>query len=105
MNGEFNSLRYEVDLAARKLEVAKAALAKAESACMHKWSEAQAAHIYHESYTIPGDRPGTMGVDWRGPCHVPSRTDHRWKRTCQACGKEEFTTQVSQQVTHVPKFS
>ena len=53
--------------------------------------------IITETYTIPGDRPGTMGVDWRGPVHVPSSTKDQWTRTCTECGKEEVTTQKNEE--------
>ncbi len=66
-------------------------LAHEEGQCGHVFSETVADHIYHKAYTIPGDKPGTMGVDYRGPCYVPARTENRWKRTCKKCGKVEYT--------------
>ena len=60
--------------------------------------------IYHAAYTCPGDPPGTMGVDWRGPVHVPSKTIPKWRRTCDLCGKIEETQRTNDVVTKEPKW-
>ncbi len=73
--------------------------------CPHQWGEVIADHIYNEAYTIPGDPPGTMGIDWRGPCYVPAETIERWKRVCKICGKIEYTSQKEQvRVEYEPVF-
>ncbi len=81
-------------------------LERAYTQCKHDWNTVP-AHVYHKGYTIEGDAPGTMGVDWRGPYHVPARTEKRWKRTCRTCGKEEFTSvaNVQTSVTETPRFT
>ena len=86
------------------LKEAKSALSLYVSGCRHSWGKVESAHIYEKSYTIPGDPPGTMGVDWRGPTYVPAKETKRWKRVCSECGEEEFTTRTEQHVTHTPKF-
>ena len=102
--------RREIEHKIKRLEdelaVAKRELVRADRECNHDWSEPVADHIYKESYTIQGDKPGTMGVDWRGPVHVPASTTHRWKRTCKNCGKKEHTTRTSTKTTttETPQF-
>lgn len=59
--------------------------------CPHVWGETKYTPDYQEAYTIPGDPPGTMGVDWRGPCHVPAKTTPKWSRTCTKCGYTQTT--------------
>lgn len=99
-------LQEEIDRKRRELADAESRLEQAERACNHQWGPSIDASIYHPSYTMPGDNPGTMGVDWRGPVHVPGRTEKRWKRVCATCGKEEMTTrQEEKTVTSVlPKW-
>lgn len=87
----------------RELELAESALAKADRNCGHVWGDAVAAHIRHEGYTIPGDPPGTMGVDHRGPTYVSPRTEKRWKRVCQKCGKVEYTSRVAKETKVIEK--
>jgi hypothetical protein len=73
--------------------------------CSHMWGETIPDHIEHKAHTIPGDPPGTMGVDWRGPINVPAKTEERWKRICKICGKIEYSKETTEQVIHAPKFS
>ncbi len=104
MTSEFYILREKYKNAELCFEGAKLALKEAERQCSHDWSASVEASVYLPSHTIPGDPPGIMGVDWRGSCHVPSRTEKYWKRTCNICGKEEITTNTRQVVTHKPIF-
>ena len=69
-------------------------LAEMERACQHDWTDAEYDPDYQDAYTYPGDPPGTMGVDWRGPVHVPAKTTKRWRRTCTKCGLVQSTTKV-----------
>ncbi len=62
-----------------------------EDKCPHSWEEPVYDPIITEGYTCQGDPPGTMGIDWRGPYHVPRKEQKRWKRTCRTCGKTEYT--------------
>jgi hypothetical protein len=75
-----------------------------EASCQHQWGKVKWAGERREGYTIPGDAPGTMGVDWRGPTHVPPTTIDRWERTCEICGKTEQTDRTETRETKVPKF-
>ena len=72
--------------------------------CMHVWTVPMSDHIYTEGYTIPGDPPGTCGVDWRGPVYVDAKTEKRWRRKCTVCGHVEYTSRVEQHIEEVPKF-
>lgn len=104
MNIQFDNMRAAVADLKEKLTRAETKLANAERDCRHDWTKPEADNIYRESYTIPGDRPGTMGVDFRGPCYVPAETTYRWKRTCTICGKMEHTQRTKENVTHTPTF-
>ena len=83
---------------------AKNALIALDDSCKHKWGETVSADIRHDAYTIPGDPKGTMGIDRRLSTYVSAKTDKRWKRACEKCGKVEHTTRTSDQVTKIPKF-
>jgi len=87
-----------------EMKEAEQALNYTVSRCNHRWGDTFPDHIYHEGYTIPGDAPGTMGVDWRGPCYVNSSTEYRWKRQCTICGKVETTTRTTDRVEKIPTF-
>ena len=69
-----------------------------EQNCTHRWGVTRDVSEYIPAYTIPGDPPGTMGIDWRGPCHVDAKTIPKWERTCQNCGKVETTTRTNEEV-------
>lgn len=80
-------------------------LKKEQANCKHDWTPPRANHIYHEAYTIPGDPPGTMGIDWRGPCYVAAETIKRWTRECRKCGLEQHTNKIeTKQVEGNPIF-
>jgi len=95
MNPLFDAhqLRNELVATEQKAASLKAAIQRAETECgRHKWGAIQYIPIEHPAYQTKGDPPGTMGVDWQGPCYIPASTDKRWSRTCAACGKVEITT-------------
>ncbi len=89
-----NEARLKVKQAQKELERASACVDMLERECTHKWGEIRYTPIYHKAYTIPGDEPGTMGVDFRGPCYVPSETIKQWSRTCDKCGRTEQTSRT-----------
>jgi len=74
-----------------------------ERNCHHDFTEPEYIPEHHEGYRDPGDPPGTMGVDWRGPSYIPSRTVDKWQHTCKRCGKVEATTNVTAGKP-IPKF-
>lgn len=65
--------------------------------CQHQFTGITYDPIEHAAYTDPGDPPGTMGIDRRGPVYVSARTENRWRRTCDHCGHTEWTTRTTQQ--------
>ena len=81
---EIKKLQAELEAKVRELE-------RIIKNCKHVWSEPKYVPEHHEAYTIPGDPPGTMGSDWRGPCEVPARTIKKWVRRCSECGTEQVT--------------
>lgn len=72
--------------------------------CNHAFDKTIYDPIHTPAYTIPGDMPGTMGVDFRGPCYVEAKTEKRWRRECTRCGKIEYTTNVKQNITEEPNW-
>lgn len=98
MKPEIQKLRSEVEAKERAFSETKKRLDEIIESCKHQFGETIPDHIYHEAYTIPGDPPGTMGVDWRGPCHVNASTEKRWKRICDYCGKTEYTQNIRKEV-------
>ena len=74
-------------------KVAAQELSNLQTGCRHIWGEATYAPVVSGGYSTPGDVPGTMGVDFRGPQYVPREERPRWRRVCQGCGKIEFTEQ------------
>ena len=104
MNSQFEMLRRNACQTQVVANDAQRALEEAEAQCNHQWGDVTPDHIYEDGYTIPGDPPGTMGVDWRPACHVQPKTTFRWKRVCRVCGKEEHTSRTKELVTHTPEF-
>lgn len=76
---------------------ADAALAQAnaiKNKCKHTWMAEQYDPIVKEGYTVPGDPPGTMGVDHRSAFYVEGTTTPRWSRICFHCGLVQTTTKI-----------
>lgn len=78
----------------RRLSKLRQQLSNLQAQCHHDWRSPARRSEHHAGYTDPGDPPGTMGVDWRGPVHVPARQETWWERTCKKCDKTEKTTQT-----------
>ena len=88
---EAPTIRQEIAKEESRLKRLRQQLQEAETACSHDW-QIENKPIYFPAHTLPGDPPGTMGVDWRGPCHVPAETKPRWIRRCPKCERVEHTT-------------
>ncbi len=88
-----------------QLQETQRELTRIEASCHHQYRITYEP-IYHKSHQLPGDPPGTMGIDWRGPVYVPSRTEDRWRRYCGICGKEDYTTHARTEVEtkKIPMF-
>ena len=61
----------EISQAEASLTLLKAQLTRLQQECTHKFGETKYVPHVTEAYTISGDRPRTMGIDWRGPTTVP----------------------------------
>lgn len=85
--------RRAVETARLALETAENEVQRLEASCQHIW-DIKYTPDYREAYTIPGDPPGTMGVDWRGPTYVPAETTKKWTRQCKRCGKLQTTVRT-----------
>jgi hypothetical protein len=101
---EADRLRDEIKSLDKCMRTAQRNLHNLEQSCPHDWQESEYCPEYISAYTIPGDPPGTMGVDWRGPCDVPAQTIKRWKRVCRLCGKEEITKRTKTLFHEEPQF-
>ena len=104
MKPEAKQLRDRVAELRKELSGAEKDLGDIVQSCQHQYGPTIYDPIYTKAYTIPGDVPGTMGVDWRGPVDVPAHTEKRWKRDCGLCGEEEYTTRVNQEVKETPHW-
>jgi hypothetical protein len=109
MNGYSNKGNYHMnriisknrqDIALKEAELANLnlCLKLGINNCHHQWRKTEYVPVIREAYTSPGDAPGTMGVDFRGPCHVPRSETRRWTRTCEECGLTQ-TTDKAKMVT------
>ena len=104
MNPEAKMMREDLGRTKSAYESAQIILNNYVSRCQHKYGEANYDPIYSPPYTIPGDKPGTMGVDWQGPCHVEAQTTPRWRKECGLCGLVKETTQTQDKVEKIPKW-
>lgn len=82
----------------------KSALESKQRFCAHEWGETRYTPNIREGYQDPGDPPGTMGVDHRGPMWVPRQEVPRWTRTCTKCTRTETTSHTRDDVKKVPVF-
>jgi hypothetical protein len=92
-----------IDSLESQIRVAREELVGIQRSCPHSWSS-RYNPVVREAYRDPGDTPGTMGIDFRGPMYVPRQETPRWTRTCSRCFKTEDTSQVDQHVSVTPKF-
>ena len=99
---EADKIKWEIEKKQRELDGLKRQQENIYNECPHRWSDPIYDPIYKPGYTDPGDPPGTMGVDWRGPCYISAKTIPRWKKICSLCGKEEWTTRTEEVVTKKP---
>jgi hypothetical protein len=59
--------------------------------CKHEWAKVKYDPIITKGYEVPGDPPGTMGIDRRSAFYVAGTTTPRWTRTCLRCGFVQTT--------------
>jgi hypothetical protein len=90
------ALEFEIDELERKLARKKDELAEIRRSCQHKAS-IEFTPEYTVAYTLPGDPPGTMGIDWRGPTHGPSQTVRIWTWKCSECGLTQTTKRFKEE--------
>lgn len=91
MKPNAQNLRDKVDKLHKEFAEAKKELGDMVRNCQHQYCEAVYDPIHTKAYTIPGDPPGTMGVDRQLPCYVPAKTEKRWRRECELCGDIQYT--------------
>lgn len=68
--------------------------------CKHDWGSAQYDPIISGGYSYEASGGG---VDYRPGGYVPRTEGKRWKRTCNLCGKQEYT-QKEVPVAMKPQF-
>lgn len=101
---EADNLRKKILSLKDELKKNEKALVVIEDSCRHVWLKAEYIPEYHEGYTIPGDPPGTMGVDRQFPCYVPAKTIKKWRRKCGQCGTTQITTRIKKVSSDEPEF-
>ena len=89
--------RQHLNRSQQELDSAQAAVEAIERSCQHQFGKPEYKPDHRPAYTIPGDPPGTMGIDWQGPCHVEAKTTPKWVRQCSVCGKVETTIRTKPQ--------
>ena len=104
MEPKAEKLRREVKTLSQELKNAQKDLTNYVSSCSHEFTEPIYDPINSPAYTCRGDPPGTMGVDWRGPIHVPAKTEKRWRRECGTCGEVQYTGKTDKTYTEKPNF-
>ena len=101
---EVRSLEADILTTEADLRRRKARLETIRRDCQHVWGDTENADIVRPAYTDPGDPPGSMGIDWRGPQYVPEQRTRRWKRECHCCGLVQYTSEAAAQITEKPVF-
>lgn len=94
---DFDEMERDIAANRERADRANRKLTDARAVCRHKWGETRYTPDRREAYTIPGDAPGTMGVDWRGPTDVPAETTKRWTRQCESCGLVQTTERTKKE--------
>lgn len=97
-------LMEEHEAAQRLLASSTRELERIRASCRHDWGPEVYDPIIIEAYTIPGDPPGTCGVDWRPETRVPRKETPRWKRKCEECLLTQYTERTSEKVSRKPNF-
>lgn len=99
---EIKKLETQIQSLQKSLQRHYSDLRSLEATCRHVWGETKCTPIEKEGYRVPGDPPGTMGVDRREDFYVAPQTIPQWTRICDKCGKVEITAQ--QATYYKPKF-
>ncbi len=98
-----NKTKEELNDSQRRVNLAMENLRNYQSKCQHRFKESYDPIIHPAGYS-QGDAPGTMGVDWQGPCSWPETREDRWKRECFECGLTQYTQNVEKEVMKKPKW-
>lgn len=88
---EASDLKRDISIAQTDLLNKQRRLSNIQTSCQHNFTQPRYDPEECHGYTVPGDPPETMGVDWRGPQYVPSSSKPRWSRYCSKCDKTEYT--------------
>ena len=94
LNPNPHRLREEIKILQTRLEARRNMLQQVVSRCQHDWGKTEYIPEHHKAHTILEDPPGTMGVDWRGPCYAPAQTNKKWQRICKECGCKQITSRT-----------
>ncbi len=98
-----NEAKVEVERVGKRLSEAEINLRNYQGRCRHNFTERYDPIIHPGGYD-PGDPPGTMGVDQRGPTSWPETREDRWRRDCNLCGLTEYTKIIEEEVKKKPKW-
>jgi len=84
----------DVKIETERLQSYQASLNCIQSSCKHNWTDAEKHTDTIPGYTTPGDKPGTMGVDFQGPVDIAPSVKVYYTRECKECGKTQRTEQT-----------
>ena len=94
LNAELLREQHVLQLQKAKVEDIQARMHQIQRSCNHRWGPSVEDPIIHPGGSSPGDPPGTMGVDWRGPSSWAERREPRWSRTCFLCTLKQYNTGI-----------
>lgn len=100
MDDDARALRHTVKVCQRNYSEANIRLANFEANCEHDWNVVR-EDIIHRGYHVDAFEAGS---DSTPAMDVPERREPRWQRTCERCGKVEYTTVVLDHTTQTPVF-
>ncbi len=104
MKPEFKSLRDEINQIEIKLKDKTELLETLEKECSHVWGESQYNPMRRKDITLYHSITGSFVIgehDHVPPEFVEIVTVDRWSRTCEVCGKTEYTEKFNKETTIV----
>jgi hypothetical protein len=90
LQSRMKALHEEINSRQKELGDTQHRISCIQRSCSHQYDAVKYDPEIRKGGYFPGDAPGTMGVDWRGPMSIPDQTIPRWSRTCKICGKVEY---------------
>lgn len=109
-----DELKNEIARFKRCLGYAEDKLKQIYAACQHEWSNSIYDPIHHKQVNFPASLRYSRGgyvpydeITYEQGYTIPAKTEDRWRRTCSACGKIEYTNNFEEQknINKFPRWS